>query len=32
MLVKLSSDKTVSEAAVALHAAVQANHDANPKP
>src|ERR1035437_1510386 len=26
MLVKLSSDKTVSEAATALHAAVQANH------
>src|SRR5476649_2846957 len=26
MLVKLSSDKTVSEAAAALHAAVQANH------
>ena len=26
MLVKLSTDKTVSEAAAALHAAVQANH------
>jgi uncharacterized protein (DUF302 family) len=26
MLVKLSSDKTVSEAAAGLHAAVQANH------
>ena len=26
MLVKLSTDKTVSEAAVALQAAVQANH------
>jgi uncharacterized protein (DUF302 family) len=26
MLVKLSSDKTVSEAAAALHAAVRANH------
>ena len=26
MLVKLSSDKTMSEAAAALHAAVQANH------
>jgi uncharacterized protein (DUF302 family) len=26
MLIKLSTDKTVSEAATALHAAVQANH------
>lgn len=26
MVVKLSTDKSVSEAAVALHAAVQANH------
>jgi hypothetical protein len=26
MLIKLSTDKTVSEAAVALQAAVQANH------